>query len=692
MKVWPPLSFFFLASLWLTASPVTANEDLLEADDTLTILNEILVHHVEQRELTPQLIDRSLKLYADQFDLDKVYLVEEELEPFTEPSKGRVSQIQSQLDRGNLSQYYSLNRLIQEAIHRNREIRAELAEDFEALLAEAVDYESEDRDPELPYAKSEEELTERIRKEIIGFTAYQVELLGEEIVGEKGEQVIQLYERNLRTEENKYLFVDDDGRKLSKDWQEHFMVLHTLKSLAKSLDSHTAFFSYNEAYDMRVRLEKGFEGVGIVLQEGIEGVTITRLIEDGPAEKSGELKDEDRIVAVDGESIVDYSFERVLDLIRGEGGSPVVLGIKRTVKEDGAIGSEAFDVTLVRAQIEIMEDRVDHSFQPFGDGIIGTITLHSFYDGENGVSSVRDVRNAIRQLKKEGDLKGLVFDMRQNTGGFLMQAVKVAGLFISNGVVVVSKYGDGQMRYFRDIDGHSYYDGPLVVLTSKGSASAAEIVAQALQDYGAGLVVGDERTYGKGSIQHQTVTDTNSSSYFKVTVGRYYTVSGSSTQIQGVLADVVVPTSLNQEKMGERFLDYPLEHDSIPDSYQDSLADLESEARRWYQRYYSPSLQPKVYRWRAMLPKLRENSQYRLENNKNFQEFMESIGIEVASDEDEEESDLLVLDDEVKGKKDSYGVADLQLTESINIIKDMILMNSTAAVGKLEASIATGKK
>ena len=174
---------------------------------------------------------------------------------------------------------------------------------------------------------------------------------------------------------------------------------------------------------------------------------------------------------------------------------------------------------LSLGEIVVDNGRVDVTSQPFGNGIIGIINLHSFYQGKD-ISSEEDVRNAIDKLQGQGDLRGLILDLRSNSGGFLSQAIKVAGLFITDGVIVISKYSNGEEKIYRDVDSQVAYDGPLIVLTSKATASAAEIVSQALQDYGVALVVGDEHTYGKGTIQTQTVTDNQSSSYFKVTVGK----------------------------------------------------------------------------------------------------------------------------------------------------------------------------
>jgi carboxyl-terminal processing protease len=313
-------------------------------------------------------------------------------------------------------------------------------------------------------------------------------------------------------------------------------------------------------------------------------------------------------------------------------------------------------------------DRVDVRSEVFGNGIIGIITLHSFYQGD-GVSSEQDVRNAIEKLQKKGILKGLILDLRDNGGGFLSQAVKVAGLFITDGVIVISKYANGDERIYRDVDGKALYDGPLIILTSKATASAAEIVAQALQDYGVALIVGDEHTYGKGTIQTQTVTDNQSSSYFKVTVGKYYTVSGHTPQKEGVKADIVAPSHWHREEIGEMYAD-SLDADVIPPVYNDLLQDVPVNLRSWYIKYYIPKLQKRTSVWRDLLPTLRKNSEYRIANNKNYQYFLK--GSSNNGEENESEEEWSVTDK----KNKNYGEDDLQVQEAVNLLKDMIILHN----------------
>jgi carboxyl-terminal processing protease len=323
-------------------------------------------------------------------------------------------------------------------------------------------------------------------------------------------------------------------------------------------------------------------------------------------------------------------------------------------------------VVVQKEKIIMEQDRLQYSFEPFGDGIIGKLTLPSFYESKDSSSCEADIRSALRELKKQGKVLGLVLDLRENSGGFLSQAVKVAGLFISNGVVVISKYAQEEIQYLRELNGKNYYDGPLVILTSKLSASAAEIVAQALQDYGVALVIGDERTYGKGTIQFQTVTRDKAPSFFKVTVGRYYTVSGVSTQIEGVKANIVVPTRYFIYDVGERFLQYPLKCDRIPSMYMDPLLDINPQQINWFQKHYLPNLQPKISIWNQMESFLAKNSSQRLNRDKNF-----SLFLETKKQDKEGKGGLLTANH-------NWGMEDLQMAEALNILKDMTLLQNSS--------------
>lgn len=663
-------SCFFGALFGISAMNSAApDRDYLESRDVPLIMRDILRQHVKHKKMDPDLIARAAKMYIDQADPERVYFLEEEVNPFTNMNPQVAYQILQEFIAGRYDTFFNINRQYQNAILRSREIRQDLEENIPFLIelskepGALVKGLPKDRSEKPEFVETVAELKERTKDDLIRFIAAQRLRVGEDSLVKHKDRIIPLYESRRRSHEKEYLLQTSDGEPFDDLEKEHYMILHVLKAAVAGLDAHTAFFDSAEAYDMRVRLEKGFQGIGVVLQESLEGVVILRLIDGGPAALSGQIEPNDRLVEIDGRSIVDVPFRDILDLIRGKDGSIVNLGIKRLQTNDFGVEEDTFhSVDLQRGRVIVNEDRTDVEVFPHEDGIIGVIRLHSFYEGKDGLSSEGDVKKALADLNKQGNLQGLVLDLRQNTGGFLVQAVKVAGLFISSGVVVVSKYGNGHQKVFRDIDGHTYYNGPLVVLTSKASASAAEIVAQALQDWGKAVVVGDEQTYGKGSIQHQTITNESSTSFFKVTVGRFYTVSGRSTQIRGVEADIIVPSPLYKEPIGEEHLDYPLPNDQIAALYDDELNDVEEAIRYWYRRYYTPSVQTKVRYWSRYLPELESRSQKRVQQSQKFQEFL------TQTDADRQAEAIKIAEKRAKKEK----LDDIQLQEAVNVVGDMI--------------------
>ena len=254
--------------------------------------------------------------------------------------------------------------------------------------------------------------------------------------------------------------------------------------------------------------------------------------------------------------------------------------------------------------------------------------------------------------------------MRYNSGGMLLQAVNVTGLFINKGIVVSIKDQTGSLHHLRDVDGKTVWNGPVVALISRLSASASEIVAQTLQDYGRAIVVGDNSTYGKGSFQTLTVNAQNGKinpkGEYKVTQGKYYTVSGKSPQLTGVKSDVVVPGSFSELEIGESFAKNPLENDRIAEQFEDTLSDIPFFQRQKIAKLYLFNLQPKLSKYTQHLETLTNNSQVRIEANKTYQEFLKEI---------KKKTDL------DKEALEYYDLNDLQLTEASNILKDLIILS-----------------
>ncbi len=654
------LYLFLFFAAWVAPA---SSQDHLKLGDIPRVMERFFHFHIENKQLTPSLIRRSLKLYIEQFDLEKSYLLESEVAPYLNMKDSRAEEILSRVQKKNYLDFMELNSVIERSILRAQTLR-QLG--VEQMLAAGG------KDSDVPilglarYPQSESEIMERQKSRMGRF--YQFHQARTQLgSADRKVSVFGLFEKKMRRFENNYLFLDPTGSPLANEKIEHLLSLRILKSFAKSLDTHTAFFSPEEAYEMRLTLEKQFEGVGVVLSEGIDGVMITDLIEGSPAAQSGQIKINDLLVEIDGKALGSTSFEEVLDLLKKRDRSEIILGFKRV---DPVSKETFFRVSLRKRPIAMKDDRIKSSYEVVEGGIIGKIALHSFYESSDGVSSEKDIKEAIRNFRSIGELKGLVLDLRENSGGFLGQAVRVAGLFVANGVIVISKYGKGDTYYLRNIVGKSYFSGPLVVLTSKMSASASEIVAQALQDYGVALVVGDERTFGKGSIQYQTITDESADLFFKVTVGRYYTVSGRSTQIEGVIADIVVPTQYGPYNIGERYLEYPLSQDSVEPAYADSLIDLDERTRLLFEKRYLPNLQRVVPFWKKALPDLRQKSAERIAASPSYQKFLKKLEKVRAR---QSGSMVNSIDEPIE-----MTLEDLQMQEAVHVVKDMIQINVAA--------------
>ncbi|MBS3903878.1 MAG: PDZ domain-containing protein [Simkania sp.] len=637
------LFYIILFPLALEARPPD-----LSLKDIRPMMEDMLAYHVEYKDLNPVLMRRAIKTFVSQFDPQKIYLTSAEVRPYLDMGDRKLQSAIANYYHDEFGDFVSFNRLMVNAIKRSLEWRAEIQRE---LALSGKDLPLEVGESYLHYAGSEQQLKERQRRQLIYFLREEKNQKPDRVwTPQMREKIGALWNARLSRHEKSYL-----------SDRIHYIALHTLKSLAKSLDAHSSFYSQEEALEMRASLEKQFEGIGVILKEGIDGVEIADLIEGGPAHNSGLIAVGDLLVEINGKSQTSAAYDEVLSALQDGPNSSVLLGLKR-IHPNGQ--EDVFHVQLKREKIVLNQERVQHTSIPYEDGIIGKITLPSFYESSDGSSCEKDLREALRQLKKQSSIKGIVLDLRENSGGFLNQAVKVSGLFMTNGVVVISKYANEQIQYLRNLDGRMYYKGPLVLLTSKLSASAAEIVAQALQDYGTAIIVGDERTYGKGTIQFQTLTDAEARAFFKVTVGRYYTVSGRSTQIEGVKADLVVPSTLAAFHIGERFLEYPLSNDKVPAAYQDPLADLDLQTKAWFQKNYLPNLQQKTPHWQKLIPDLKQRSSTRLQNNPEALAFLTKL------------HELQSSSTPGFPNRSWWQGEDWQMAEAIEIIKDMVELSS----------------
>ncbi len=349
-----------------------------------------------------------------------------------------------------------------------------------------------------------------------------------------------------------------------------------------SIEPHTAYFSPRTSENFRIRMSLSLEGIGAVLQAEDEYTLVREVVPGGPADKSGTLHPQDRITGVgQGEKgelvdVIGWRLDDVVDLIRGPKGTTVRLEV--LPKGIGAEGPTRV-VSIARNKIELEEQAAKKSVidVPHGPGRlkIGIIDVPTFYldfearaaGDDNYRSTTRDVRKLLGELRKDR-VDGVVIDLRSNGGGSLTEATELTGLFIETGPIVQVRNADGRMQVERDSDPLVEYDGPLAVLVDRYSASASEIFAGAIQDYGRGVIIG-EPTFGKGTVQNlvdlsrlDRMSD-DSLGQLKATIAQFFRVAGASTQHRGVVPDVVFPTAAYASDEGERALDNALPWDQV---------------------------------------------------------------------------------------------------------------------------------
>lgn len=614
----------------------------LEPQDVIQTMEHIFHAHASHKKMTTSLVKRTLGQYLEEFDPTKTYLTELDVKQWIDINEDQLQAILSRYEQADFSDFTHIHNVMCNAIKRRAEMESKIAE---MALPKGVNY-KEFKDQS--YAKDDGELFDRLLR----LKALQI-ATAEKLPEISREKALQRMNKRRVNFEEEILTQNQKER-------THLVLANVLKATAASLDAHTAYFTPAEAAQFMIQVQQRLFGIGAQLRDDLNGFTIVKIIEGGPASQNKELKENDRIIAINDEPVVGMEITDAVELIRGEEGSSVKLTVLRTLPD--LIEETKLDIELNRGEVVIKEARLESKTIPYGDGIIAHISLYAFYQDPLHSSSI-DLQEEFLRIKKDHKVKGVILDLRQNSGGVLPQAVAVTGLFITKGIVVSIKDNQGSVEHLRDLDGKTIWDGPLIVLTSKASASAAEIVAQTLQDYGRAIVVGDEHTFGKGTFQTFTLDAAsqckiNPKGEYKVTRGRYYTVSGKSPQLSGVVADIVVNGPFSGLEIGERYAKYALENDQIKENFNDDLGDIPSEQRDQISWLYRFNLQPKIKTFQRFLPQLKQNSAKRLGQQKTYQSFLGDLKKE----------------DIPKGTIEIYNDLDFQFEESVNIIKDLILL------------------
>ena len=480
-----------------------------------------------------------------------------------------------------------------------------------------------------------------------------------------------------------------------------------INTLANQFDPHSSYLSPRSAEDFDMNMSLKLEGIGALLGVEDDYTKIVSLVPGGPAKKSGKILPDDRITRIrqkDSSEYVDvvgWRIDEVVDLIRGEAGTEVEIEF---ISSKSSLNERKL-VTLKREEIKL-EDRAAKSKIYLNDDgkKIGIIDLPSFYIDFKGYqerskdykSSSGDVKNILESFNAEG-VEALVFDLRNNGGGALMEANKIIGLFVASGPTVQVKHKTGRIQPYGERRALQVWDKPMVVLVNRYSASASEIVAGAIQDYQRGLIVG-QRTFGKGTVQ---ILEDLSKGQIKITESKYYRVNGTSTQNKGVLPDINLPATWDIETIGESSYPSALEWDTVR-PYQHKLFSLDDNKLKNIKELYSKRLlnepnlnylgevrkrydenQNKKYltlniKNRESEKDLRKSWLLNIENQRRISLNLDVFDTFEDLENENDKDDGLVEADTINLEEDYL------LIESINIMEDFLNLNKKIIITKVD--------
>ncbi len=549
---------------WAWARTPDALKDGPTAQDrqiTMAVTQLLRRGHLSRHPLDNEISERTLKGFMKTVDPMKLYLYQSDIDEF--------SKFQDQLDdlasKGDVSFAYRVFDRLMMRIDERMKFVDELLETEPDLAT------NEDMivDPDVStYPTSPEEAKDRWRKRI------KYDLLVMKAEGKQWEDARDRLQRRYH----------GIAKRLHQTNRDELLEMY-LTAMTSSYDPHTNYMSPGTLDNFEILMRLNLEGIGAALSFTDGYTTVSKIIPGGAADKDGRLKEKDRVIGVgqgpegDVVDVVDMKLSDVVDMIRGHAGTVVRL----QVIPDGKSVPLTYPIT--RAKIELKDSEARSQIVEMGqraDGKpyrIGVIDLPSFYMDMEAArqrmsdykSTTRDVRKILDDFRSNG-VDGVVMDLRRNGGGSLTEAITLTGLFIDEGPIVQVKGSDGQVQHFDDVESGVAWDGPLVVLISKLSASASEIFAGAIQDYRRGIVVGDQTTHGKGTVQtlrelsRELFVGPNAPKLgaLKITMQKFYRPNGDSTQKRGVVSDVEIPSLTTHLDVGEGDLDYAMEFDRVP--------------------------------------------------------------------------------------------------------------------------------
>ena len=569
--------------------PVTPTIDQARAN--ILIARQLQFTHFLDQRIDSKLSARVFDGYLDQLDSQRIYFLKSDIEEFT-PWRAKLD---SALKTGQLDPAFHIYNQFQHRVIERLEFAL-------SLINDGVDQFSFDDDEKIELDRSEEPwASDQNELDQIWTRHIKNAVLAQRLNGKTDEEIITSLTRRYESQ------LKRAHQARSEDAFQSYM-----NAFASVWDPHTSYFSPRTSENFNINMSLSLEGIGAVLQGDNEYTKVVRLVPGGPASKQGQLKPADRIVGVgqgkdeDIVNVIGWRLDEVVDLIRGPRESMVRLEVIPANASDETITRT---INITRDEVKLEEQSAKSNMIEIEQGgkshKIGVIDIPTFYADFKGMqagdpnykSTTRDVRKLLEKLKTDG-MEGLVIDLRNNGGGALQEANDLVGLFIDEGPTVQIRNADNDVNVLTDDDPSVAYDGPLIILVNRMSASASEIFAGAIQDYGRGLVVGSQ-TFGKGTVQ--AVRPLNHGQ-LKITQSKFYRVSGGSTQHKGVIPDITIPTRINKDEIGEDALDDALPWDQI-------------EAVP-HQRYYDFS---------TVIDELRTRHDKRFEKSPDFQLLEEEI-------------------------------------------------------------------
>ena len=562
-------ALFVLVSACLTTQATQLTKPTANDRHVALAVTSLLKHeHLLRHPLDAEISERCMKTFLQELDPMKMYFYQSDYDTFAK-YKDSLADLAQQ---GDISFAYMVyNTFLDRIDERIKMVDRILKTPQDFTLDEEM---VTDKDA-ATYAKTPEEAYDRWRKRI----KYDLLLLKAEKSDSKYTDKSEGKTPEQRLTQRYHSF----AKRMRQTDAEELLEMY-LTSLTTAFDPHTTYMSPSSVENFKIMMQLKLEGIGASLQ-GVDGYTVVKkIIPGGAAEKEGHLKLDDKIIGVgEGEKgelvdVVDMKLNDVVKMIRGKPGT--VVRLELTSLKD----PKPHVIKITRAEIELKDSEARGEVFDAGhraDGKpykIGVINLPSFYMDMDGArqgkaeyrSTTRDVDRILQEFKDKG-VDAVVLDLRTNGGGSLTEAINLTGLFIKDGPVVQVKDADGRVTPYFDPDPEIHWNGPLVVVISKFSASASEIFAGAIQDYKRGLIVGDKSTHGKGTVQSLLnlgeqlfrIPNAPNMGELKITMQQFYRPGGDSTQRRGVVSDVELPSLSTHLDVGEADLDYPLPFDKV---------------------------------------------------------------------------------------------------------------------------------